>query len=243
MKTSLPIIGIDPGVSAGYICVYIRQEVKFHKIPETISEMIKILKPYSGMPGDKECRCSIEMLSSRPHQNPFINKRMEPMIINQRLLKEALALCDIPFKEVHPKTWQKWHGLVLPDDLKEKGLEIEYQGIRDCENDIELVKKHQSIIKKMKNKVVMKNGEKHICTDFDIHQERVKLGDKYTHMGENQLKNELSDIDKEIDKYKRKISQFRKKRYQKKAQQLSGDENLSLNKSDAFLICVYEYNN
>lgn len=117
------IIGIDPGVSAGCICILDNDKVIYHRMPESFKDIKEILKTCAGYQGETQVRCSIEQLNQRPMQNPFMNARMEPMRQNFTRLKDALIECDIRYQTVTPQQWQKFHNLVLPRGLGEKGVE------------------------------------------------------------------------------------------------------------------------
>ena len=242
MKTTLPIIGIDPGVSAGGIAVYYNGKVETFKIKESLKDIMDILRPFKGMPGDEQVRCSIEKLSSRPSFNPFANKRMEPLTVNCTRLKDALTLLDIPFREVAPITWQKWNGLTLPRGTREKGLDSEYDELIELKKDLDAIPKHIAIARNKKTDKSIEGEIRYILERDGQLSARKALNDKFTYFTLADLRRTQKDIEKDIEKINNKIKRYRKNRYKERASKILGRK-ATLWEADAVLILNYEFYN
>lgn len=240
MKTTLPIIGIDPGVSGGGIAVFENKKIATYKMPESLKDIMDVLRPFRGSQGDDQIRCSVERLSSRPTFDPFANKRMEPMTINYNRIKDALVLLDIPYREVSPITWQKWNGLVLPKGKREKGLDKEYDELIELKKDQLILPKHLAIARNRKTDKSIEGDIRYILEMDGQLAARKALNDKFTYFGLNSLKNAQKEIEKDIKKINDKIKRYRKNRYKDKASAMLGRK-VTLWEADAILILNYEF--
>lgn len=242
-KIIMPQLGIDPGISGGGICARVQTlkgfELKSHKMVESFRDIKEILKPYQGSPYETGCRCSIEKLNLRPLNNPFANMRMQPMITNFNRLKDALMDLYIPFQEVSPVTWQKFHNLVLPKNC-EKG--IDYRKLELLKQDQRHIPIHLSIEKKVPNDEIIMNDIRYILETSGREAARKALKDDMWHLNIKELSAAKKQVEKDIEKIKAKEKQVRKKRYQDKAIKLAGRK-VPLWEADALLLLTYEIYN
>jgi hypothetical protein len=212
-------IGIDPGISAGAIAITLGKEIIFHKMPDNFRDIKEILKRYAMPNLDDKASCYIEKLNQRPLQNPFTNARMKPMYDNVRDLQNALMDCNIKYKEVYPREWQKHHNLIIPSNIGEKGVDYERMG-------------------KLKNE--QKKIERHLKIDSDL--ERRMQNDDYVFFTKKELRKALKEIEKEMSAIKTKESYIRKKRYKEYAESLYKGK-LTMWQADAYLILKYQKDN
>lgn len=242
-KIIMPQIGIDPGISGGGICVRVQTlkgfELRSFKMVESFRDIKELLKPFQGAPTEKECRCSIEKLNLRPLNNRFANMRMQPMITNFNRLKDALMDLYIPYQEVSPQTWQKFHNLVLPKNC-EKG--IDYRKLELLKKDQRHIPIHLSIEKKVKNDEIILDDIRYILETSGREAARKALMDDMWHLNITELYKAKKQVENDIDNIKAKEKQVRKKRYQEKAVKLAGRK-VPLWESDALLLLTYEIYN
>jgi len=234
---SLPLLGIDPGVSGGGIAILNNGILKTYRMPESFQEIHDLLKPFGGMPGDNRIRCTIEMLNIRPNQNPFINARMEPLRTNFNRLKDALRMCNIGFQEIGPTTWQNWHNLTLPKGTYEKGIDIEL--FKKLKKDLKHLEIHRSIESKVPNHEIIVGDVRYILETSGRLEARKALCDNYAYFSKYDLNKAIEETEKEIEKFKAKEKQIRKNRYKARASQLAGRK-VSLWESDAILLLLYQ---
>ncbi len=239
-KIILAKIGIDPGVSNGGISALVQTTNGFklvhHKMAESFRDIKELLKPYAGSPFETETRCSVEKLSMRPMQSAFITARMQPMIRNFDRIKDALTDLDIPYQEVAPVTWQKYHNLTIPKN-SEKG--VDYERLSKLKKDAKQIPLHSAIERNILNDVVLTEHVKYILSTSGRKAARIALKDDFAYFTKFDLNKGLKEIEKEIDKIKNKEKQVRKKRYQARAQKIIGGK-VTLWQADAILLLTYE---
>ncbi len=100
-------IGIDCGKSNGGIAWYLDKKSKAIKIPQGEQAIQQAIKGLTELQGQKVA--AIEQLSLR--QTDFMQgrfKNMEAMIRNHQTLIDCLVFYDIPYFNVHPRTWQTY---------------------------------------------------------------------------------------------------------------------------------------
>ena len=172
----------------------------------------------------------------RPGQSSFITARMQPMIRNYDRLKDALTDLNIPFQEVAPVTWQKFHNLVLPPN-SEKG--IDYDELKKLKKEAKIIPIHQAIERNTPNDVVMLENVKYILETSGKLEARKALNDDFAYDTKKQLKEALIEVEKSISKIKAKEKAVRKKRYQAKAEGYIYRK-VPLWESDAVLLLLYQ---
>lgn len=235
--TNLPLIGIDPGISAGCITVLENGVLKTFRMKESFKEIKEILKPFGGSPDDTRIRCSIEKLNIRPMGNPFMNARMEPMRRNFDRLKDALLECNIPFQEVAPATWQKYNNLVLPKGVGEKGLN--YADLDKHKKELKHLQVHLSIERNVPNDVKIVNDIRYILETSGKLEARKALLDGFSYFSKYDLVLAIKETEKTIEKFNNQEKRIRKNRYKKRASELAGRK-VALWEADAILILVYQ---
>jgi len=235
----LPQIGIDPGISAGCISVFDNGKLHIFKMPEKFMEINELLKPFG-------CgKASIEQINSRPNFSPFANKRMEPLIKNVEHLKNAMEINRIEYKEVAPSTWQKYHGLILPKGIGEKGMD--YDELLRLEKELKHLEIHRSIETKVQNDVVYSENIKFILETSGKLAARKALCDSFTYFSKYDINKAIEETEKSIAKFKSQEKVIRKKRYQtyitKKLKSEGYDKKIPLWQSDSLCILLYQINN
>jgi len=217
MKIIQTIIGIDPGMQVG-ISVLKQTlsglKLESHKMRDDFMKIVELLKPHGGLPGNNECRCSIEQINMRPNNNPFANSAMQPLFDNVRDLKNALKINNIVFQEVAPVTWQKYHNLVLPKE-SEKG--VDYPRLRELKKESKQIPLHQAIENRTPNNVVITEKIKYILNKSGAQEARKALNDGYAYFTKYELNTSLKEAEKEIGKILAHEKHIRKNRYKKKA--------------------------
>lgn len=239
-KLKPPFIGIDPGVSNGGIAVLEYTidgpKLRTHKMKESFSDLKELLKPYGGSPFDKRCRCSIELITMRPGQDSFKTARMQPLLLNFNRLKDVLTELYIPFQEVAPVTWQKYHRLILPKE-SEKG--VDYEKLRRLKKEAKQIPLHLAIERNSTNDVVLSENVKYILSTSNKKEAREALNDDFAFFSKNDLNLALKEIEKEIEKIKNHEKRVRKNRYKAKASQYA-NRKVVLWEADAILILLYQ---
>lgn len=235
--TNLALIGIDPGVSGGGISILENGKLLTFRMPESFQEIYELLKPFGGVPGDNRVRCSVEELNLRPNQNPFINARMEPLRTNYNRVQDALKMCNIPFQLVSPRTWQKFHNLVLPKGTYEKGIEIE--DLKKLQTDLKHLQIHSSIESKVPNHEIVVGEIRHILETSNRLAARKALCDNYAYFSKYDLNLAIKETEKEIEKFKNQEKRIRKTRYKHRASEIAGRK-LALWESDSTLLLLYQ---
>lgn len=207
MENKLPVLGVDCGL-AGCISVRLNGTLTNYRMKESFADIKAILRPFGGDLLDKRVRCSVEQLNIRPMGNPFMNARMQPMIRNYERIQDALRDCNIPFQLVSPRTWIKFHGLVVK---QEKNLD--YNILDSLKKDLRHLVTHLKIENNVKNDKVIAGDVKHILESSGKHEARKMLCDDYLFFTKSQLKKAIEETEKEIGKFNAKEKQIRKSRY------------------------------
>jgi hypothetical protein len=232
-------IGIDPGISAGCISVLDNGNLTNYKMPESFKDITNIFKKYYG------ASASIEQINLRPNFNPFANARMDSLKENYVNLKNAMEVFDIEYKEVAPVTWQKFHGLVLPKGVGEKG--IDYDQFEKWKKELKHLKIHLSIETKTPNDEIIVDDIRYILETSGKPAARSALCDDFAHFTKYDLNTAIKQTEKDIDKFKAKEKQIRKKRYQTYITNLLKKEGyiekIPQWQADSLLLLLYEIHN
>lgn len=113
------IIGIDPGKSGG-IAIYVNSSktMKVVKMPDTTKKLSDYLNHVKETYGT--ALCFIEKVSSWTTDKNEGGKSfgIEKMMANYTQLKTVLTLCEIPFVQVHSRTWQGTLNLIKKGESK-----------------------------------------------------------------------------------------------------------------------------
>ena len=204
----IPLIGIDPGL-AGCISILDNGNLINIRMPETFKEISNVLRPYG------RGKCSLEQINLRPNFNPFANARMDSLKENFVNIKNALDINEIEYKLVSPVTWQKYHGLILPKGVGEKG--IDYRLLKQYENDLIHLKTHLSIETKSANDIIINDNIKYILETSGKEEARKQLNDDFYNFNKLSLKIAIKEAEKDIEKFKAKVKTVRKNRYKEYA--------------------------
>lgn len=239
MSTKLPLIGIDPGISAGCISILDNGKLFNFKMPEKFMEINELLKPFG-------CgKASIEMISSRPSFSPFANKRMEPLLKNVEHLKDAMQINRIEYKEVAATTWQKYHGLILPKGVGERGMN--YDELEKWNKELKHLQIHRSIESNVPNDVVYADDIKYILETSGKLPARKALCDDFAYFSKYDLNKAIEETEKSISKFKSQEKVIRKKRYltyiTKKLKAEGCDKKIHLYQADSLCILLYQIHN
>lgn len=107
------VIGIDPGISQGGICVFIPgQQIKTIRMPKDLRDLRDFFAYYAET---YKPIVFLEKLSVRPDDitpgtdgKPNMGKlfRIQKMMANFEQLKALIETAGIPYVMVHPLTWQ-----------------------------------------------------------------------------------------------------------------------------------------
>lgn len=139
METKIKIncvIGIDPGISAGGLAVYIQGwKTKAVKMPKDIADLRDFLSYYKE---NYQPIVFLEKLSVRPDDIDMegdkanLGKlyRIQKMMANFEHLKALIEAVGIPYVLVHPASWQSKLKIRRPELKEEKAdRKRRYQGI------------------------------------------------------------------------------------------------------------------
>lgn len=117
------IIGIDPGANGG-IAVWTQNHVSVVRMPRDMSELRRLVQYYQD---NYNVIVFIEKINIR-HDDLMTDGgranmgkifRIQQMVRNHEALKATIAVCDIPYCEVHPLTWQsRLHLRGFKDEAK-----------------------------------------------------------------------------------------------------------------------------
>lgn len=240
MKIKQTIIGIDPGATNGGIALLKQtsegMKLETHKMPSKFIDIVNLLKPHAGIPGDTQIRCSIEQINMRPGQSSFITARMQPLMNNVNDIKNALTINNIGFQEVAPVTWQKWHNLVLPKET-EKG--VDYESLHKLKKELKQIEQHKAIENRLQNDVVISENVKHILETSGKKEARKALNDRFTYFSKYDLNVAVKEIEKEVEKILNHEKRVRKNRYKALASKYAM-EKATLWNCDAILLLMYQ---
>lgn len=209
--TNLAKIGCDPGSTNGCFSILDKGQLHNFRMVESFGDMMKILRPYGGAPGDTIVRCSIERIYINPRSRPAINANMQILKTNYERIMAALEANNIPYEIVEAHSWQKFHSLILPKGKGEKGLD--YSILQALDKDLKHLQIHLNLEKNVANNVVYEGETKHILESSERFNARKMLCDDFLYFNKNQIQEAIKETEDEIKKFKAKEKTIRKNRY------------------------------
>jgi len=243
--TKLARIGIDPGKSNGCISVFENGKIQNFKMAEEFRDIMKILKPFGGAPGDTEIRCSVERMYINPFASAKINANKRSLITNYERIQDALHACEIPFRIIEARTWQKYHQLTLPKGAGEKGLN--YEEVEKWKREIKELNIHRSIENKTPNDEIIVDDIRHILETSGSKAARLALGDNFPYFTKYELTTAINETERSISKFYSHEKQVTKNRYYtyicKKLREEGYTEPIYKYHADSLCILLYEIMN
>ena len=114
-------IGIDPGIKGGIAFIY-NDTYHATPTPSTVSEMANELITLKNMGPTLPMYCAIELVHSFPGQGVASTFKFG---MNYGQWLGILATLKIPYIQVTPHKWMKWHGS-MPKDKKDRKNHIKH---------------------------------------------------------------------------------------------------------------------
>lgn len=166
------IIGIDPGVSNGGICIYRKDEPKekklmCEKMPRDLLEFRDIIykykRKYNIIAFVEKVNLRHDDMETKDGKNRGKIFNVQKMLAQLEQIKTILSLLDVPFVLVHPTKWQ--YGLKLRTPKQKEVYSVRKNRYKEVAQD--LYPDEKVVLWKADAMLIMHYGRYMLQTDLD----------------------------------------------------------------------------